>query len=167
MRLRDRIWFVLVCAVIFAVDQLSKRLVTTHMVLYQSIPVVPGFLNITYIHNRGVVFGLFADASHPLAQNAILLLSLLSFGVIVIYFFFLRHENHWVTLGFSFVLGGALGNTWDRLTQGYVVDFLDFYYGEYHWPTFNFADAFITLGIGVLLLSMLQLSRWQRGDAPS
>ncbi len=169
MRLRDRLWFVIVCLAIFGVDQLSKQIVSARMMLYQSIPIIPGFLNLTYIHNRGVVFGLFADAHHPMTQNIILALSILSFAVIAIYFLFIRHENHWMTLGFSFVLGGALGNTWDRLVQGYVVDFLDFYYGEYHWPTFNLADTFITIGILLLLMNMFHITHWytrESADAP-
>ena len=160
---REQIGFLGICLLIFALDQFAKWLVSSHMALYQSIPIIPGFFNLTYIHNRGVIFGLFSDSDSPWVENLILVLSLISFVVIALYFLFLRHESRWTRLGFSFVLGGALGNTWDRLVQGYVIDFLDVYYGPYHWPTFNLADLFITLGIVMLVLHMLG-AQW-RADA--
>ena len=140
---------------IFATDQLTKWIIARHLTLYESVQVIPGFFNLTYIHNRGVIFGLFSDISNPFLQSLILILSMISFILIAIFFFFIRHESVWASIGFAFVLGGALGNTWDRVTQGYVIDFLDFYYGPYHWPSFNIADAAISIGVGMLILHML------------
>lgn len=151
---------------IFTLDQWTKWMVAHRLTLYESVVVIPGFFNLTYIHNRGVIFGLFSDVTNPFLQTLILVLSVLSFILIAIFFFFIHHESRWASIGFAFVLGGALGNTWDRVTQGYVIDFLDFYYGPYHWPSFNIADAAISIGVGMLILHMLG-AQWHAGRVQS
>ena len=168
LHFRDRFGYLGICLLIFVLDQLTKAWVMSRMVLYQSVKIVPGFLNLTYIHNKGVIFGIFSDLGNPVLQKAMVVVSISSFVIIAVYFFLVRHESRWATLAFALVLGGALGNTWDRLTQGFVVDFLDFYYGPYHWPTFNLADAMITVGICMLLLHLLG-AQWhgEKSTAPA
>lgn len=152
---QERLVYLGVCFLIFVLDQITKRLIAVKMVLYQSREIIPGFFSLTYIHNKGVIFGIFSDIESIYLEKFLIILSIGSFIIITLYFFLFRHESRWASWAFALVLGGAMGNTWDRLTQGYVVDFLDFYYGPYHWPTFNLADSMITVGVGMLLLHIL------------
>ncbi len=142
---------------IFFIDQFTKLLIDRYFVLYETAPVIRGFFNLTYIRNTGMIFGFF-----PGAGNIVLWLSLLSLGLLAFYFFLTHHPSRWMNTAFGFVLGGALGNTWDRVSRGYVIDFVDIYYGRYHFPTFNVADACIT--IGVLMLIMHLLGEQWRGE---
>ena len=99
------------------------------------------FFNIVYVENRGISFGIFSslDASFYLG-----ILSFLISGYII--FVIKMTREFWEILGLSLILGGALGNGLDRVINNYVIDVLDFYYNKFHWPAFNFADSFITVG---------------------
>ena len=99
------------------------------------------FFNIVYVENRGISFGIFSNL------DASFYLGILSFIIsgYIIYVIKLTKE-FWEILGLSLILGGALGNGLDRVINNYVIDFLDFYYNKFHWPAFNFADSFITVG---------------------
>ena len=99
------------------------------------------FFNIVYVENRGISFGIFSslDASFYLG-----ILSFLISGYII--YIIKMTDEFWETLGLSLILGGALGNGLDRIINNYVIDFFDFYFNELHWPAFNFADSFITVG---------------------
>lgn len=99
------------------------------------------FFNIVYVENRGISFGIFSslDASFYLG-----ILSFLISGYII--FVIKMTKEFWEILGLSLILGGALGNGLDRIINNYVIDFFDFYFNEFHWPAFNFADSFITVG---------------------
>jgi len=129
------------------IDLTSKWLIETHVT--RVIPVMPSF-NITLGYNRGVSFGLLSSDS-PYTPYA-----LAAFALIVIFFFSValwRSRNVVETTGFAAIIGGALGNVVDRLGDGALTDFLDFYIGQYHWPTFNLADTFIFCGVFLLLIS--------------
>ena len=99
------------------------------------------FFNIVYVENRGISFGIFSslDASFYLG-----ILSFLISGYII--YIIKMTDEFWEILGLSLILGGALGNGLDRIINNYVIDFFDFYFNEFHWPAFNFADSFITVG---------------------
>ena len=99
------------------------------------------FFNIVYVENRGISFGIFSslDASFYLG-----ILSFLISGYII--YIIKMTDEFWEILGLSLILGGALGNGLDRIINNYVIDFFDFYFNELHWPAFNFADSFITVG---------------------
>ena len=99
------------------------------------------FFNIVYVENRGISFGIFSslDASFYLG-----ILSFLISGYII--FIIKLTKEFWEIFGLSLILGGAIGNGLDRVINNYVIDFLDFYFNDYHWPAFNFADSFITVG---------------------
>jgi signal peptidase II len=118
---------------------LSKSLIEAHVTCV--IPVVPSF-NITLGYNRGVSFGLLSSES-PYAPYALAAFAL----VIVLSVALWRSDRLVQTAGFAAIIGGALGNVVDRLGDGAVTDFLDFYVGQYHWPTFNLADTFIFCGV--------------------
>lgn len=133
-------------------DQLSKLLVTTHMSLGESIPLIPGWMHMTLVRNTGMAFGLLSGADLPYKTwlvSGLALVALLAVGV-----YALRAPAHEAVtrFGLMFILGGAVGNIIDRLRLGYVVDFIDVFYKDAHWPAFNVADASICVGVGLLLL---------------
>ena len=134
---------------IFFLDRMTKGLILEKMYLGQSIEVFP-FFQITYVRNTGVAFGLGQNRN----QFFILVTSIL----VVILFMFQRflgkndRQNLKLKTGLALVIGGALGNLYDRMVYGSVIDFLDFFLGSYHWPAFNIADASICIGTFLLFL---------------
>ena len=138
--------------VVVVLDQLTKALVLARMDLHQSIPLVDGFFALTYVRNTGAAFGIFAGHSAALRIPMLLAAATLALGVL---FWFVRTipaERWGVIAACGGVLGGALGNMIDRAAYGEVIDFLDVYVGNWHWPAFNVADAAITVGVIVLCL---------------
>ena len=136
----------------FVLDQITKIYIHTQMMPgEQVIPVIPHFFNIQYVRNQGGAFGLFSD-SHPYIRTVLFLLFPL-FCVYLIFSLLRETQDKLQITGLGLILGGALGNYVDRLRLGYVVDFIDWYVGDFHWPTFNLADSFIV--VGVIILSYL------------
>jgi len=128
--------------------QVSKWLVTQHMVLGQSIPVVDGFFRLTYIHNPGAVFGL------RLGGGALhLVVAGLAMAIVGAMLWRLPPTERMARIALALVLGGALGNVIDRVRLGEVIDFLDFGIGDLRWWIFNLADACVTTGAGLLVLA--------------
>ncbi len=151
---RERSKYLLVSIAVFLLDQITKKIVSQGMHEHQTIEVIPNFLNLTYIHNRGAVFGLGSDVSSPYLSWLLSILSILSLGVILVYFLRVSARNPKLYTGLALVLGGALGNLFDRLRNGHVIDFIDLHWFDYHWPFFNVADSSICVGVGILLLFM-------------
>jgi signal peptidase II len=137
---------------IVALDQWSKLWVDATMRLYESIPIVDGFFNLTYVRNKGAAFSLFADM--PAEFRLPFLVGAAVLGVIAIFYFVYQtpRSDKVVLFACGFILGGAVGNLVDRVAYGSVIDFLDVYRGDWHWPAFNVADSFITTGVVLLLL---------------
>lgn len=135
-------------ALVVVLDQLTKLWLVASLPYGSQTTVVPGFFDLVHTRNRGVAFGLFAQAG-PFSQ-VVLLLLVVVLVVFVAWQLFHQRERWAPRVGLGLVLGGALGNVLDRLVRGEVVDFLDFYLSwggrSYHWPAFNIADASITLG---------------------
>ncbi len=131
-------------------DQVSKWAVDSSMQLYQSIHLVPYF-NLTYVRNTGAAFSFLSEAG---GWQRWFFAGLAIFISIVIAVWLARLKQHETLLAvaLSLVLGGAIGNLIDRLAYGYVIDFLDVYYQNWHWPAFNIADSAITLGVVLMLL---------------
>ena len=135
----------------FAADQATKRVVETQLEAYSSIPVMSGF-NLVHIYNRGVSFGLLSSDS-PYAPYVLALFGLVvSVGLAVWAF---RSESLLQKVALALIVGGAASNVLDRLDDGAVTDFLDFYIGALHWPAFNLADVAIVCGVGALLFDSL------------
>lgn len=139
---------------VFGLDQISKSLIGRHFNLHQSQTVIPGLFNITYVTNTGVAFGLFSGQYTSLKQLIFLAVGLLAAGIIVYFFHQLESRAAGTALALGMVLGGAAGNSVDRIRLAGVIDFLDFYIGSHHWPAFNVADAAITCGIFYLMISL-------------
>ncbi|MEI6708270.1 MAG: signal peptidase II [Methylococcales bacterium] len=138
-------------------DQGSKLIIDGSMQLYQSIPVLPSF-NLTYVHNTGAAFSFLSEAGGWQRW----FFAGLALGISIIIAVWLsrlqKHETL-LAIALSLVLGGAVGNLIDRLAYGYVIDFLDVYYGTWHWPAFNIADSAITLGVALMLLESFGLGK--------
>lgn len=124
--------------------------------LYQVVTVIPGFFNLTRVHNRGAIFGFLSNSQYPAARILLNLGAVLALGIVAYYFFKTPAEMVLSRLSLSLIIGGAVGNILDRLFRGYVIDFLDFYVGNFHWPFFNLADSCITVGVILLLFDLLR-----------
>lgn len=140
------LWLSLLLVVL---DQLSKVVVSNWLQLYESVAVLP-FFNFTLLHNPGAAFSFLADAA-GWQRWFFTAIALFVSVVITVWLRRLPAEEKWQAAALALILGGALGNVIDRLRFGYVVDFLDFYYQQWHWPAFNIADSAITVGVTILL----------------
>lgn len=144
-----------IAGLIVVSDQITKALILKSMPLYHSVSVIPGFFNITHIHNPGGAFGFLASQSSTLRTIVFLLISSLAVGL-VLWFYKQTPKTHpWLASAFAMIFGGAIGNLIDRIRFGKVVDFLDFYLGNLHWPAFNIADSAISIGITVFVIHLL------------
>jgi signal peptidase II len=146
----------IVAALVVILDQITKAIILAQVPLYETIPVIPGFFNITHIQNPGGAFGFFAGGSILLRKIVFLLLS----SVAVVFVLYLYHtvpmRYRWLSFGLALIFGGAIGNLIDRIRFDVkVVDFLDFYIGRYHWPSFNVADSAITVGVTIFAIHIL------------
>ena len=142
-------WLVLSLLAV-VLDQVSKWVVDSSMQLYQSIPLVPYF-NLTYVRNTGAAFSFLSEAGGWQRWFFAGLAIVISI-VIAVWLARLKQHETLLAVALSLVLGGAIGNLIDRLAYGYVIDFLDVYYQNWHWPAFNIADSAITLGVVLMLL---------------
>jgi signal peptidase II len=131
-------------------DQLTKYLASSHLRLYEPVPIIPSF-NLTLMHNTGAAFSLLSEAGGWQRWLFIGLAFLIS-GLLITWLYKLARQKVLLPCALSLVLGGALGNVWDRLSLGYVIDFIDVYYAQWHWPAFNIADSAISVGAVLLLL---------------
>lgn len=141
---------------VICLDQLTKSLATQYLVLHQPLPVFPG-LNMTLMHNTGAAFSFLSQASGWQRWFFILLAVGVSV-VLMIWLARLPSQKAWLPAALAFIIGGALGNVWDRIVQGYVVDFIDVYLKSAHWPAFNVADSAITIGAVMLIVDAIWLN---------
>ncbi|HLP62386.1 MAG TPA: signal peptidase II [Candidatus Deferrimicrobium sp.] len=156
LTLKDKKKYVLIFVLIIISDQVSKFFIKANFELqpYKVIKVITDILTIRYVQNQGAVWGLFSDPSYSLIPKIITGFSIIALLIILYYFLKLKAECTWELMSLSFIIGGAVGNITDRIIQGYVVDFLDIKIINYHWPTFNIADSFISIGVILLILSI-------------
>jgi signal peptidase II len=155
---------VAVVAAIVTLDQLTKWWVMRTFELHESVPVIDGVFNLTYVRNTGAAFGLFAGLPATVRGPFFALVSLGALVVLVLLLRGLGPGQRLLRLALASVLGGAIGNMIDRLRYGEVVDFLDVYWRQYHWPAFNVADSCITVGVVVMLAVSLLRRGAPAGD---
>ena len=155
-KLQERLPYILVVAATLVLDRWTKALIQSRFDLNESASVIDGFFNITYVRNTGVAFGIFSSISSPL--KAVLLSVFTGFAAVLVIVYSYRSSirNRLLQVALSLILGGALGNLYDRLAYGYVVDFLELYIGQYHWPAFNVADTAISTGVVLLGLEIFR-----------
>lgn len=147
---------------IVVLDQLTKIIVDRMMPLHHSIPIVDGFFNFTYVRNTGAAFGIFAGSHEVFRLSFLIGVSILAIGFIVVMLKRLHDDATGLIAALTFILAGAIGNLVDRVLHGEVIDFLDVYYSNYHWPAFNVADSFITIGVTITLFYLVGA----KGDDP-
>lgn len=126
------------------IDQITKAVVTARFFVTESVSVIPGLFNLAYYRNPGAAFSILASGG---TGRTVFLLATSVVALIIIGFMGRRAKGIAQTAALGLIAGGALGNLIDRVRNGYVVDFLDFYVGGYHWPAFNVADSAITVGV--------------------
>lgn len=137
-------------------DQWTKALIQAAFQFHETRPVLP-FFNLVLTYNEGAAFSFLADAG---GWQRWFFAGVAALASVVILGWLLRgRETRITSCGLALILGGALGNLWDRLVLGHVVDFLDFYWQARHFPAFNLADAAITVGAALLILDMLRGGR--------
>ncbi len=117
--------------------------------------VIDGFWQFRYAENRGAAWGIFSTMSEGLRIPFFFVISMIAMGIIIFLFRKLQNNQRWLIVALSFVLGGATGNFIDRIFNRYVIDFIDMYYGSYHWPTYNMADVFISTGVAMLIIEII------------
>ncbi|MGI4855064.1 MAG: signal peptidase II [Janthinobacterium lividum] len=151
-----RPWLLLIAVLIIALDRVTKILVAKKVAMGSAIAIIPGFFRITHVLNTGAAFSMFSDSASPLAVR----IGLIIFSVVatlVVLFMLWRYGRTWslASIGFALVLGGAIGNLYDRMALHYVIDFLEVRIVGYHWPDFNVADSAISIGAVLLLVEMI------------
>ena len=145
----------LIAALIVLLDRWTKRLVAARIAMYAHIQVIPGFFRITHTENTGAAFSLFADS--PSHWKTAFLITSSVIAMIVVLILLWRHEQavNLTGIALSLILGGAIGNLWDRVASGRVVDFMLLYVKQYQWPVFNLADSAIVIGASLLVLEIV------------
>jgi signal peptidase II len=159
-KLQGRLPYFLLVAATVIFDRWTKALIQSRFELNESVTLVDGFFNITYVRNTGVAFGIFSSISSPAKSVLLSVFTAIAAIVVVVYGVRSPAGNRLLQAALGLILGGALGNLYDRLAYGYVVDFLEFYVRDYHWPSFNVADSAISIGVLLLAVEII------RNEAP-
>ena len=149
----NKIWrLVILMTVIVLADQFSKGVIESNFYQGESLSVIDGFFSITYVRNPGAAFGFLATAPKAVRQTLFLFFPLIICIWLVVLIWQNRYKSFYLSLSYSLILAGAIGNLIDRFSLSYVVDFLDFYWERYHYPAFNVADSCISIAAGMLLI---------------
>ena len=141
---------------VLLLDQISKSFIQKSFDLGQSVSVVEGFFELIYVRNTGVAFGVFSSVASPAKSALLSTFAAVAVVVVVVYSVRSSAGHHFLQAALALILGGALGNLYDRIAHGYVIDFLNFHFGSYDWPTFNVADTAITLGVRFLAAEIIR-----------
>src|ERR1700757_2210535 len=150
-----RLLHFLIALFVVVLDRVAKLAVERKIALHDGIQVIPGFFRLTHLENRGAAFGLFADSPSPWKIALLVLFSVIALVVVSALLWKNSHTISITGIGLALILGGAVGNLWDRLTAGHVTDFLLFYVGRYQWPAFNVADSAIVVGATLLVYEIV------------
>src|SRR5581483_6676201 len=155
--MRSRVFPFVIALIVFAFDQLTKAMINNWLAPWDTIHIIPGFFNIVHAENRGIAFG-FLSASTG-AWRGLLLVGASTAVLIYVSAILWRgrtRENAMLTFALALVLGGALGNLYDRLIRGTVTDFVEVYAGAHYFPAFNVADSAISVGGALLVMDMFR-----------
>ena len=142
-----------IALIILVIDLLTKRWVESSLFFGQQIPIT-SYFNLVLTYNAGAAFSFLSEESGW--QRWFLSSIAIGASIFIVYLLHKNKDQKLLCISLSLILGGALGNLWDRITLGHVVDFLDFYVGNYHWPAFNVADAAIVVGAALLIIDSFQ-----------
>ncbi len=162
----NRRWLALATSLgIFAADRGTKWMVESTFDFFDTKTVIPGFFNLVRSENPGVAFGIFSDTVSHNRTLALVTVSVIAIVVLAALLWKIEKQDRYTAAGISFIFGGALGNVFDRVRSGRVTDFVDLYYGSYHWYIFNLADAAICTGAVLLILGMFLVKQDSDGKA--
>jgi signal peptidase II len=146
------IWYTILIVCVLVADQLTKWLITDAFQLFESREIIPGLFNLVYVTNTGAAFSLFADVDSPWRHYFFLGVGLVALVGLTVACSKFKVTNPLYVWPLGLIAGGAAGNLVDRICHGAVIDFLDFYFGSYHWPAFNVADSAICVGAGFFIV---------------
>jgi signal peptidase II len=152
---KNLIIFIACAASVIAIDQLTKAVITEKLFMYGTHKVIDGFFNLVYVMNPGAAFGFLSRTPELFRYSFFIGITVLAMLLIIYYLVKSGNEKAIITLSLALIFGGAVGNLIDRIRFGAVVDFLDFYIGNWHWPAFNAADSAITVGAALMLWEMI------------
>jgi signal peptidase II len=150
---KSGLWWLWVSAILFLLDQWTKNIASQSLEIYRAV-IVNDYLNWTLMHNKGMAFSFLADQSGWQRWG----ISFVASAIVIWLLIWLkknRYQAKFLNIGLCFVIGGALGNVYDRLMLGYVVDFIEAHYQQHFWPAFNVADTAISLGAFLLILDLI------------
>ena len=153
-RLQLELW---IAGVVIALDQAAKALVRSRFELHDSVEIIPGLFNLTRVHNYGAAFGLLNAADFPYKTVLLSIVAAVALLALTVYASTLPADQFLARVGLALIVGGAAGNLIDRLGAGYVVDFVDVYWRDWHFWAFNVADAAITVGVAFMILDLLDV----------
>jgi signal peptidase II len=153
-RLQLELW---IAGAVVALDQATKALVRSRFELHESLEIIPGFFSLTRVHNYGAAFGLLNAADFPFKTVVLSIIAAVALLALAVYASTLPVEQILARIGLALIVGGAAGNLIDRIGAGYVVDFVDVYWRDWHFWAFNVADAAITVGVGFMILDLLDI----------
>jgi signal peptidase II len=145
----------LLALIVVLLDRWTKRLVAARIPMFTHVQIIPGFFRLTHTENTGAAFSLFADSPSHWKTALLIGFSLIAMGIVSVLLWKQRRALTITAIALSLILGGAVGNLWDRVASGRVVDFLLFYVKQYQWPVFNLADSAIVIGAGLLVIEIL------------
>jgi signal peptidase II len=146
-----------IAGAIVALDQATKALVRSRFELHETVEIIPGFFNLTRVHNYGAAFGLMNAADFPFKTVILSIVAAIALLGLTIYASTLPAEQVLARVGLALIVGGAAGNLIDRLSAGFVVDFVDLYWRDWHFWAFNVADSAITVGVAFMILDLLDV----------
>jgi signal peptidase II len=150
-----RKYLLIIAALVVVLDRYTKWLISHRLSMHDSITIIPGFFRIIHTENPGAAFGIFADSPSPWKVALLIVFSLIALCIVGLLLWKNSHRMTSTGVGLALILGGALGNLWDRIVSRHVVDFLLFYVGRYQWPAFNVADSAIVVGACLLVFEIL------------
>ncbi len=156
------IYYLIVAVLVVVMDQLSKLWIMKAFVLYQSREIIPDFFNLVYVVNTGAAFSFLADVNSPWRHYFFVGFAIIAVIGLSWLVHNLREDSIYYRMSLGLIVGGALGNLIDRIAYGHVVDFLDFYVKNYHWPAFNIADSAICVGVGLYIFLTFTVSSRQK-----
>ena len=152
----NRIWKLsIVVAALIIIDQITKGIVQQRFALGESVSVIDGLFNFTYVRNPGAAFGFLATADESIRKPLFLFLPVIACFWLIYLIWTTRNKSLLLCTAYSLIFAGAVGNLIDRFSLGYVVDFLDFYVGRSHFPAFNVADSCISIAAFLLIYDFI------------
>jgi signal peptidase II len=148
-----------IAGIIVVMDQVTKALIVSALALHDGSEVIPGFFDLTRVHNAGAAFGMMNTMNFPFKTAILAIVATVALAGLAAYAAMLPESQRLARIGLAMIVGGAAGNLIDRIRQGYVVDFVDLYWRDWHFWAFNVADAAITVGVALMILDILGIGR--------